>query len=129
METLIIALGIVSFILIYLSVVVDKEHFVAKLLLILTGITMLILIPSATLGDTCTPVINSTNATTMYNTTTTTYAYMPYCYAPQEGNTNSTFYKLFLWFFRAIWLYIFTYFVYRILLHYGVMVVGKGKNE
>lgn len=123
--TLIIGIGIVAIILIYLSVVLDKEHSLVKLLLILTGITILILIPKATLDSSCSLQINSTlENSTIANLTTTTHNYDTYCYN-ETNNTDNIFYQIFLYFFIAFWLYVFGYFIYVVLLHYGILILRK----
>lgn len=79
MLALVVGVGIIAALFLWLAFKLETDHFLMKLLLILTSISMMMLIPLS-------------------------------IFIPK--NLGQTFYRSFLYFFVAFWIYVGTYFVY-----------------
>jgi len=147
----IIALGVVLFVLLYISFNLEKEHFILQLFLLFISLFVLILIPKAALdmGNDCETVLNSTSEIYEYGNNFSGYhwdydagtapdgpqldAYLfhreiSYTYTENcLGNnaTETTFYKLVMWIVRIISTYIVFYFLFSVFFWLG----KNGKNK
>lgn len=109
--SLIIAIGIFCFLLLYFAFQLDKkEHFILIFLLICFFIITLPMIPKATLDfkDTCDFVVNS--STTVGDQTSYTYDYK--C-EETVHNTSNTFFKISQFLNRLFWAYIIIFILWK----------------
>lgn len=121
---LIVGIGIVCFILLYFAFNLEKQHIVLKLLLILTSMSLLILVPKAGLDykDNCDIVVE--NSTLNSTNNMTTYDYIYFCNT-NDNSTQSSFYKVFLWFIRAFILYLAVYFVWTVFMYFKDTILAR----
>lgn len=140
---IVIGVGLASFLLFYFSTMLEKEHFLLKLLCMIFGVGLLLLIPNSLINSqtVCEPVINTTTELYQYGNNFTGYHwdydagtapdgpqtdaylfhknttnyYSTYCYTITNG-TNNTFLKSILWFFRLFITYIILYLGYQSLM-------------
>lgn len=117
MQELIIGIGIVVFLFMFLATKLEKEHFIMKLLLIFMAVSILILIPKATLDQKCENVVNQTFGHDTY----VDYLYIEDCHNIANGTTSTIFYKAYMYFLVVFWLYVIGFFAYKVLLHYGII--------
>lgn len=121
---LVVGVGIVSFLLAYFTIHLDKEHFLLKLLTAFFFLTLLVLIPKGLIdeNDYCDVVVSNT---TYYNATnTTTYEYERFC-DTNTKKTASIFHAAVVWFNRLFATYVFLYLIYVIFLQRGLTRVIK----
>jgi hypothetical protein len=121
MIELIISIGIVCFLLMYLALNLDKEHFFLKFFLVGFIFALLFLIPKAVIDsqETCEIVLNNTEEIFNFtnNHTDTTHSYKQVCFN-NDSPTNISFLKaiggLFNIFLTYIVVYIFYYWVKKL---------------
>jgi len=120
---IILAVGIISFLLLYLAFNLDKEHVYLKLLIIFVVVFMLILIPKQTLDfkDTCEVVVDNK---TIINETTS-YEYSEFC-INNPNNTANVFYKVYLWFVGLFGIYVLIYYI-KVMLEYFKNIKINGR--
>lgn len=125
---LIVGIGIIGIILIYLSTVMDGEHFILKLMMLLTAMGLLILIPAATLEGSCDFYLNHTQ-TSGSSPIIEKHFYIEKCVDTTENNTENTFYKAYLVFYVAFWLYALVFLMYKVLIYLGYVVPKESKKR
>jgi len=105
--SIVVGIGIVSFMIIYFSTTIDDSHKWMKLLGMFFGLAMLILIPFSLLNvqTNCEAVVSNA---TFVNSTFTHYDYQSFCHT-QELQSINTFYKLTTWFYRLFIAYVIIY--------------------
>ena len=123
MISLLIGVGIISFLLLYLAFNLDKEHVYLKLLIIFVVVFMLILIPKQTLDfkDSCEAVVDNKTITNE----TITYEYKEFCIA-NPNNTTDVFYKIYLWFVGLFGIYVLIYYI-KVMLEYFENIKVNGR--
>jgi len=140
MMELIIALGIVSFLVMYLALNLDQEHFFLKFFLVGFVFVFLFLIPSAVLDsqENCEIVLNYTEDTYIYGNNYSgyieededfddvnlfhknqTYTYQQVCFT-DANDTNITFLKTIGWLYRIFITYILVYIIWYFLKKRGI---------
>lgn len=105
--SIIVGIGIVSFMIIYFSTSIDESHRWMKLLSMFFGLALLILIPFSLLNvqTNCDVVVDNA---TLVNANLTHYDYVSFCHT-QEIDSISTFYKVTTWFYRIFIAYVVVY--------------------
>lgn len=99
------------------------------LLIILVALSILILVPVATLTDICEPVIDQENETYYYradnanltNYTIKDYGYTTYCFNETTSQINETLYQAYS---RSYWVilgFIILYFIYRVFMYFRTL--------
>ena len=137
MLSLVIGMGIVVFLMIYLSSQLDETHNILKLFLMIMGIFMLLYIPATLIVEDCEILLNYTHESYQYGDNYTgyhweyndpsqpdlnalggnlfhrniTYTYDKYCFDP-ENSTAQNFYKTYVWITRFFLTYFFIYLIY-----------------
>lgn len=102
-----LTLGILAFLMFYLSGLLSPEHTLLKILTIIFGLLFIIILSKAAFEnqDYCEVVVH--NQTTTYNTTDFNYEY--FC-SDNPKTTFTTSFKLTLSYFFVFLLYVFIYF-------------------
>ena len=100
----------------------DKKHFLLQLLLLGFVLGIIVLAGKTALDykDDCSWLVNNDTVTG----DTTSYNYTYQCHT-NENNTASIFYNITVWVMRIVAIYILLYFVYEILVFFGLMGGGK----
>ena len=126
--TILIGIGIVTFALIYMffrlgdKATEKNNHFPLQLLMLFLILSCFTLIGKVVIDDKDYCSWNVVNSTT--TGATTIYGYDYQCES-NTSNTPDTFYKLVLWVFRLVGLYVLIYIIYYILNWFGI--VGGNK--
>lgn len=94
---LVAAIGVLAFLFLYFAFNLDQEHFLLKFMLIFFFAFTIILLPNAVINNSC--VIDVQNTTV--SGSTTVYNYESYC-DNTTTQTENTFLKIPLWFFRIL---------------------------
>lgn len=107
---LLISLIAVAVVLLVIAFKLEDKHTVIKVLALFFAVYCVLLIGknAVTNSQICSIEINSTNTTGNI----TTYEYGRYCFQDDNYNTSNTFYKLTLWFFRLLIVYLIGFFIY-----------------
>lgn len=124
MIELILALGIVGFLVAYLFFQNKEDNHVALRILMLGVLFgIFILLGKAGIDSTteCEPVLNQT----VVNNLTTTYSYDTFCYQKTKSNTASILYKVTLWLVRLLGLYLLVYFIWEFFKWFSQIISGK----
>jgi len=136
---LIIAIGVVCFLLLYFAFNLKEQHFLMQLMALFFFVFLMFLIPKAALDyeQNCAMVLNQTKEIYQYGNNftgyhwdysyetvapqienaaylfhkNTTYYYTWYC-EPNQYSTTTTFYKIVTWFARMFALYVLIYLIY-----------------
>jgi len=112
--TLIIAAGIIAFLLLYIARILDeKEHFAFRFLAISFAIILFVIIAKGSIDatTTCESVINQTIEDTVLNTTTHTY--MTQCYSNTDSTTSTVLYKFIMGILVVYFLYVLGFFIWK----------------
>lgn len=122
MTSIIIAIGALTFLFAYLFISMgrdSKEHFIFQVLLFFFILAGVFLMGKAAYDnpDSCEWLLNST----VTSGNTTTYFNEYHCAESPQGTSTTTL-KLTTWFFRVSVIYIFIYFVYKVLEWMGIIV-------
>jgi len=109
---LVVGIGLVSFLMFYFAGQLEKEHGVLKFLTIMFALTLLLIVPSS--------VVNEKQCDYyLFNSTltdnTTAYEYEQLC-VTSDSSTQTTFFKIVMWFYRLFMLYIILYLGYNALM-------------
>ena len=126
--TLLIGIGIVTFCLIYMffklgeQATHENNHFPLQLLMLFLILSSFTLIGKVTLDDKDFCSWNVVNATTSGATTTYDYDYQ--C-STNPNTTAETFYRVSIWIFRLVGLYVFIYMFKWALTYLGVIGGAK----
>lgn len=106
----IIAAGIVAFLFLYFSTIIEGEHVFLKLLTIFFFLSCILLIGKATIDEKnyCEVVVSNTTTPTA---NFTSYEYEYFCHQ-NEKNTAGIFYNGIIWYMRLFFLYLILYFIY-----------------
>ena len=126
MIALIIAILGLAFFYIFLAFKLNEEHGILQLLLVFCTFALILLIPKATLDTECYPVVNQSIETysNVTNSTTTVNTYTSFCpETVSTGKTNLIFYTTILWIIRMFWIYVAVFFIYKVLMHYGIIAI------
>jgi hypothetical protein len=107
--SLIIGLGILAFLFLYFAFNLDRDHFLLKLFLIFFFCATIMLIPNASINDSCSTVL--ANETTVGNTTLK--AYTEFCTPGESTSTETNFLRIVLWWFRIFVMYFSLYLFYH----------------
>ena len=121
----IIGLGLATFLLFFFISQLEEEHGILKLLGLFFVLALLLLFPKTVLDaqTVCEPVINTTSV----NANTTTYTYKDFCFT-QEKDTNTTFFKAILWFYRLFVIYVLVYLGYKAILTLNKSFQDRGRR-
>ena len=110
---LILGLGIVAFLFLFFAFKLDEDHFLLKLLLIFFFIGIILLIPNASVNDSCQLLVaNSTTGSGLHENVTFT-EYKEICSPDIATTTETNFLRLVLWFFRIFVTYFSIYLFYH----------------
>lgn len=107
--SLIIGIGILSFLFLYFAFNLDRDHFLLKLFLIFFFCATIMLIPNASINDTCSPVL--ANETIIGPTTHKVYT--EFCSSDAATTTEVSLLKLVTWWFRIFVMYFSIYIFYH----------------
>jgi Na+/melibiose symporter-like transporter len=109
---LILAAGIISFLLMYFAKAIEKEegHFLLRYLAYSLAIVLFILIAKGAIDakNVCEPVINQTELVG----NTTSYTYGTYCYNKTSSTSASLLYKIANWVFILYLAYVMLFLIY-----------------
>lgn len=96
----------------------DNKHFLLQLLLLGFVLVIVVLIGKAALDykDDCSWVVANSTTSGGYDI----YNYNYQCHT-NDKTTADTFYKITLWIMRIVAIYIFLYFVYEVLVSFGLI--------
>lgn len=125
--TLLIGIGLVTFALIYMffklgdKATEDNHHFPLQLLMLFIILSLFALMGKVSLDDKDFCSWNVVNSTTIGYTTTYGYDYQ--C-ETNPNTTADTFYKISLWIFRLVSLYVLGYLIYYIFKWFGSLIGG-----
>ena len=105
--SLILAIGIVCFLILKIAFNLDEQHFLLKLLLIMITLSIMILIPKVAVdtNDHCDFVLSNTTV----SGNLTSYQYDHLC-VENVKRTDTIFYKSYLFFLLIFVLYVLVYF-------------------
>lgn len=106
----IVAIGIVSFLFLYFSTIIEKDHVFLKLTTIFFFIGCLLLIGKATIDEKnyCDVVVSNS---TINAQNITSYKYTYFC-QDNNFNTSGFFYNGIVWYIRLFFTYLILYFIY-----------------
>lgn len=151
---LVVGIGLVSFLMFYFAGQLEKEHGVLKFLTIMFALTLLIIVPSAVVNEEqCDYYLIQMNSTYQYGNNFTGYhwdydtgttpdgpqtdAYLfhkwdDYYYeelcVTSDNSTNTTFFKIVMWFYRLFMLYIILYLGYNALMALKDSYKARGRK-
>ena len=94
--SLIVGIGILSVLFLFFAFNLDRDHFLLKLFLIFFFCATIMLIPNASINDTCSPVL--ANETIIGATTYKVYT--EFCSSDAATTTEVSLLKLVTWWFR-----------------------------
>ena len=149
----IIATGLIVFVLILLAYKLDKKHFIIKFFFILMALTLLILIPKATLDTKCELVLAYSRETYRYGQNfsgyhwdyvdpiefnpaadaaflfhrNTTNIYQEKCYNLTDSTTGTTLFKNYTRIYWLVWVYVIFYFMFEVLKYMGLIGFKRRK--
>lgn len=103
---LIVGVAALVALLLYFAFNLSEEHTIFKVFIFFSCFTLMLLIPTATMDNSCSTQVNQT--TVIGNVTSHTYGTV--CQVESTNGTNKTFYRLFLWIYRVFWLYVGVFF-------------------
>ena len=110
---LILGLGIVAFLFLFFAFQLNEDHFLLKLLLIFFFLGMIMLIPNASINDSCHLLeANSTTGSGLQENVTFT-EYKEVCSPGLATTTETNFLRLVIWFFRIFVMYFSIYLFYH----------------
>jgi len=129
MNGLILMLGVlgVSFLILYFSRSIEKEHQAMKLFLSFIFVSLMLLVPSIANNaqENCFAVNNFTENTFIDELNfTSTSEYQILCQPSTMDSTNTAFFKVTTWMIRVFWLYTFFMLIYALFVR-GSEELGK----
>lgn len=123
---LIIAGGLIAFLLVYFGTAVDKkEHFAMQLLAYSCAMILIIIVAKGAIdsSQTCELVLNNTvENSSIVNITTHTHAYSEVCYDNTDSSSAVTLYRFVLGFFVLYLAYLVIYTFYWIIKRFAARV-------
>jgi len=114
---LILAAGLISFLLMYFANAIKQEdgHFLLRYLSYSIGIILLIIVAKGAIDSTtsCELVLNNTiENTSVSNITTTLHEYATVCYENTQSTSSNVLYKIASWVFILYIAYVMIYLIY-----------------
>lgn len=106
----ILGVGVVSFLLLYISFNLDDEHVFLRVLFVLMTVFLLALVPKATLDNKAQCQMRTINETVQGNVTTLQYGEICNTTVP---TTTNIFWNGYLWFIILLSGYVFLYLMYK----------------